>query len=248
MLVQVCGDGSRTGGSRVGCHMFVSSMSRPLSIVLTCVSAGAVVLATSGAAQAATAVAVWHMNDSGSTMTDSSGNNLNGTLKNVTTGQAGVSGTAFAWNVKPSVVTVKHSTKLNPGTAPFTVSLHVKFAARPSSSVGDFDLLRKGLSSTAGGEYKVEILRSGFAFCLFKGPGGQVSLSHGPNLANNAWHTITCNRSGSTLRLTIDGASFTKSGATGNIANTAPLYVGAKNPNGGDQYTGVMDEVTITSG
>lgn len=216
--------------------------------MLTCVSAGAVVIATSGAAQAATNIAVWHMDDSGSTMADSSGNNLNGTLKNVTTGDQGVTGTAFTWPVKPSVVTVKHSTKLNPGTAPFTVTLHVKFPAKPTSAVGDFDLLRKGLAGTKGGEYKVEIHKDGTAFCLFKGASGQVQLGHGPSLANNQWHTISCNRTGSTLKLTVDGASYTKNGATGSIANTAALYIGAKNPNGGDQYTGSMDEVTITSG
>jgi hypothetical protein len=215
----------------------------PTSSLITGLTAVALSIAVAAPAQAATTVANWQMNDTGTVMTDSSGNANNGVVKNVVR-----DGSAFTFQGKPSVVSVKHSVTLNPGTAAFTAAARIKFAAVPSAAVGDYDLVRKGLAGTAGGHWKMEIVRSGKAYCLFHGSAGRVVLSAGPNLANNAWHTISCQRVGSTVRLTVDGVTYSKNGPTGNIANTSTAYVGAKNVAGGDQYTGSMDWVTLTTG
>jgi hypothetical protein len=188
------------------------------------------------------------MDDTRPVMTDSSGNNLHGTTKNVAVNQPGKVGRAFGFLTKPSLVTVPTSPKLNPGSGTFSVSAWVKFAAKPSAAVGDYDLVRKGLAGTAGGHWKMEIVQSGSGYCLFKGPSGRVVLTKGPNLADNAWHSIRCTRSGTTVTLTVDGTTYTKNGPTGTIANTAPLLVGAKNASGGDQFSGYLDEVVITAG
>lgn len=205
------------------------------------VAVGCVLLAAP--AQAATVVANWQMNDTGTLMTDSSGHGNTGTLKNVRT-----NGSAFTFQGTPSVVSVKHATSLNPGSGTFTATVRLKFATPPSSSVGDYDLVRKGLAGTAGGHWKVEISQAGKAYCYFKGSTGRLVLTAGPSLANNAWHTISCQRAGTTVRLTVDGTVYTKSGPTGTIANTSALYVGAKGLSGGDQFAGSMDYVTLTAG
>ncbi len=200
-------------------------------------------------AEAATVVGLWHMDDTDRVMNDSSANNLDGAISsNVVTGQAGAIGTSYLFATKPSWVSVPNSTKLNPGTGTFTVSIRVAFTVKPSSSVGDYDLARKGLSSTSGGNWKVEILRSGYAFCMFRGSSGSVSVTKGPDLSNGAWHTISCTRDSSGVRLTVDGSTSSKSGATGNIANSTTMFVGAKSSAGGDQYSGRLDELQITSG
>jgi len=211
-------------------------------------AAGALLLATVTPAAAATAVATWAMNDTGTTMADSSGGGHTGTLHKVAVGQPGIAGTAFGFTGTGSYVSVPSSSDLSPGTGDFRFTLSVRFPAVPSAAVGDFDLLRKGLASTSGGDYKVEILRTGKAFCFYKGSAGAVSLSGGPNLADNAWHTLTCARVGESVVLTVDGRSFTKTGRIGSVANTATLFIGAKNKTGGDQYTGLMDEVSIVKG
>lgn len=213
------------------------------SSLLTGLTAVALSVAVAQPAQAATTVASWQMNDTGTVMTDSSGKANNGTVKNVVR-----DGSAFTFQGKPSVVSVKHSATLNPGTATFTATARLKFPAAPTAAVGDFDLVRKGLAGTAGGHWKMEIVRSGKAYCLFHGAAGRVVVTAGPNLADSTWHTISCQRAGSTVRLTVDGATFSKSGPTGNIANTSTAYVGAKNLAGGDQYTGSMDWVTLSVG
>jgi hypothetical protein len=215
----------------------------------TIVSAAGIAAAAWGPSSAygATVVAVWHMSDTGTTMTDSSGNGLNGHLNHVLTGQPGYSGTGFGFASKPAYITVPDSPLLDPGTGPLSITVHVKTSVKPSSSVGDYDLIRKGLASTSGGDYKMEVLESGSAFCLFRGSSGTVSIGHGPNVADNRWHTLTCSRSSNSVTLTFDGVSYTKSGSIGSISNSSAVSIGAKNTSGEDQYTGLMDEVTITN-
>ncbi len=189
------------------------------------------------------------MDDTGSVMNDSSPNNLDGTISsNVVTGVDGSIDDAFSFPRKPSTVTVPNSTKLNPGTSTFTVSVRVMFSDNPSSSVGDFDLVRKGLSSTNGGDWKLEILQNGYAFCQFQGSSGKVTVRRGPDLSDGRWHTISCTRYGSSVRLSVDGSVTSNSGSTGTIANTSAMYVGAKSPAGADQYIGRLDELQITRG
>ena len=204
-------------------------------------------VAQSAAAETLT-VAQWKMDDTGTTMVDSSGHNHNGTLHNVMTGQPGFSGKAYLFSGKPSYVSVPSATDLNPVTSTFTVTLHVKFPARPTSAVGDFDVLRKGLSTTDGGSYKIEILQSGHAFCDFRGSTREGSLTGTKALAVNAWHTITCTRTATSMKLVVDGSTISKTVTTGTISNTGNLYIGAKNSSGGDQLTGFVDAVTIKKG
>lgn len=200
------------------------------------------------AAFASTTVALWHMDDTGTQMVDSSGNGLTGSLVNVSTAQPGAVAYAYGFLGKPSYVSVPQTANLNPGSTLFSVTVHLRFAVRPSSTVGDYDVIRKGLSSTPGGNWKMEVLQTGYAFCQFQGSSGRVTITHGPSLADNLWHSVTCRRTGTGVRLTVDGGSWTRSGATGTIANTSATMLGAKNSTGADQYAGLLDEVAITKG
>ena len=210
------------------------------------VAAGAAVLLLPGAAGAATERAHWSFEDTGSAAADSSGNGNTGTLKNLTTGVAGSTGKAFQWSSKPSYVSVPDASVLDPGTSSYSVSLKVRFTVLPSSSVGDYDLVRKGLSTTSGGSWKVEIVRSGQALCNFRGSGGQGQLTKGPKLDDGAWHAITCARTSSKVTLTVDGTSWSTSKSTGRISNSSAILIGAKDTSGHDQFTGVLDEVVIS--
>ena len=63
-------------------------------------------LVPTGAQAAAVNVAVWHMDDAGATMSDASGRQHTGSLRNVDVRQPGASGTAFGFKTKRPVVTV----------------------------------------------------------------------------------------------------------------------------------------------
>jgi hypothetical protein len=200
---------------------------------------------------AATPVAIWNLDDpaGSTTMTDTSGLHHDGTLTNVTAGVPGFdTGTAFDFASIPSYVSVPSATDLNPETSPFKVALRIKFGARPTAAVGDFDVIRKGLSTTAGGSWKIEILETGRALCNYRAPSLQGQLSAGPNLADGNWHAITCARTATKVTLTVDGKAYSKKVAVPAVSNVSEVLVGAKNTIGGDQTTATIDDVTITKG
>lgn len=218
-------------------------MRRSWKIVFTGLAVTGGVLGSPLAANAASVqVANWSMDDTGSTMTDSSWHGHSGVLHNVTT-----NGSYFGFLSKPSYVTVSSASDLNPGSSNFSFTVRVKFSTKPSSTVGDYDVLRKGLSTTSGGSYKMEILQSGAAFCDFRGSAeGRVTGSS--NLANNAWHTVTCARTSTSVRLTVDGSTISKSVSTGTISNSSTVYIGAKDSSGNDQYKGSLDAASVNKG
>jgi hypothetical protein len=180
---------------------------------------------------------------SGTTMHDAVGS-ADGRLTNVTTGVSGHSRTAYRFNGTSSLVTVPHRAALNPGPSTLTVQVWARFTIRPT---GDYDLLRKGLASTPGGYYKVEIVRSGQAVCLFGGSVSSWTLIGGRDLSDGRWHSITCRKTLHQVTLLVDGTIAKQRPRTiGSIANSATLILGAKP--GADFYRGVLDEAKISVG
>jgi concanavalin A-like lectin/glucanase superfamily protein len=220
--------------------------SRPLrSLAISFVATAALLVAVPSPAIAATTVASWHMNESSGQMTDSSGSGNHGTLSNVTRVSPGVGGRggAYSFNGTSSRVVVPGSSSLNPGAQSISITAHVRFDVRPPPSVGDYDLVRKG-----SGIYKMEILRTGQAFCRFAGTNGVLTLKAGPNLADGRWHTIVCKKTSSSIKLTVDGSSSSKSGSVGSISSSSVLVLSGKPTSSEDRYKGVMDEVSIVVG
>jgi concanavalin A-like lectin/glucanase superfamily protein len=217
--------------------------SRRLTLT-TMLSAIVVAILLPVASASAATVALWHMNESSGPMLDSSGSGNNGTLTNVTRVNGSFDGSnAYSFNGSSSKVTVPNDASLNPGAQNVTITVHVKFGQVPSASVVDYDLVRK---QSSAGTYKVEILRTGKAFCKFRGTSKNVAITAGPNLADNSWHTIVCKKTSSNVTLTVDGSSFAKSGSVGSITNTKAVFLGSKG--GADWYKGIMDEVSIVFG
>jgi hypothetical protein len=206
-------------------------------------------LAAGPALGAATPAAVWHMDEtSGSTMRDASGLGNTGTLSHLTLGRAGLNGSrAFGFDGESSVIVVPDSASLNAGAADLVVTVHVAFSDVPED---DYDVIRKGLTSTPGGDWKIEIVNVGgaaIARCYLKGSGGSWQRTSGPNLADGAWHTITCEKHATTVILSVDGTIWKKTKSLGTLSNTAPVSIGAK-AEGGDWYDGTMDEISIVTG
>jgi hypothetical protein len=212
-------------------------------------SALAIGALSAGPVLGASPTALWHMNEtSGTVMNDSSGHGFNGTLSNVKLGVAGFNGsTAYGFNGSSSKVIVRDAPGLNPGTKDLVVSVHVAFTAVPGD---DYDLIRKGLQSTSGGDWKIEIVNvngAAIARCYLRGSSGSWQKTTGPNLADGAWHTITCERHATSVQMSVDGTVWKKTKTIGSLSNTASLSIGAK-ADGGDWTKGTIDEVSITIG
>jgi Bacterial Ig domain/Laminin G domain len=221
----------------------------------------ATLFASAGSAFAATTVADWEMNEPfGSTvMLDSSGSNLSGAIGSaVVTGAVQSGETAYRWlgtnkaGYHPERLVTVTSGTLNPGTDPFAITVRIYTGA------GDQNILQKGQSGTAGGMYKIDMVK-GIVICMYRGSDGNAAVrSNNPvwNTAENKqWHTIRCERQANGVTLTIDGGAFeppkTTLHATGNIANNKVLSIGGKAYcDGGvtvqcDYYVGLIGSVVM---
>ena len=223
-------------------------------------------------AQAATLVALWHMDEAEAgteTMQDcarADGANK-GTTSNVRAGDGGDpavtdtdcrahpdqtpdenNGYFFDGTAPESVVTVPDAASLNPGSADISFTAHVNFVTAPAAT-SDYGVMRKGPGSTQ--HYKMELKPNATktrtrARCSFSGSSGRTTITKGPDLING-WHTLTCFKNNNQIGLTVDGNTFTKTITIGSITNSNPVTIG-RNEDGDDQYHGSMDELSITIG
>lgn len=183
----------------------------------------------SAAAMIGTIVAQWAMTEtSGTTMFDSSGNNNNGAITN-----ASLTGAGYIFDGTSSKVVVPDSPSLAIGTNDFSYTVQFQTSRVPPPGT-DYDLIRKGLGSSSGGEFKLEIVYDrgvGKPKCVVSDSLGFTASERGNrNVADGQVHTVTCTKSGTTLTQQVD--SFAPTFATGSVSapitTTKPLTIGVK--------------------
>jgi hypothetical protein len=208
-------------------------------------------------AHASVTTHVWSMDEptgSGIMLDSGSPTQTPGLWEHISAGVAGVTGTAYRFNGSSSRIVVNDDPSLDPGTAPFSVTVHVRFTEIPTAEIGgDYDLIRKGLGDTSGGDWKVEIVPTSkgqqtTGLCHVRGSTGAAEVKGAPStLDDGMWHELSCSKDDNSVTLTVDGTSYTTDEVVGSIANSAPLTLGAKNI-GGDWYDGDMDDVSLQIG
>jgi Concanavalin A-like lectin/glucanases superfamily len=190
----------------------------------------------------------WLLNErSGRAVEDSVGDH-DGISTNVTLGQPGHEGTSYRFNGVDSVIRVPSSAGLNPGSREFSFGAWVNFTELPPP--GNWDIVRKGVDGSSGGYYKLEVFNGNGgarARCAFRdGSGLRTSVVKGTGLNNGQWHGLVCSRKSDRVTLTVDGSPNSTVVSLGSIANSSELTVGAK-PTGGDNYSGLIDDVHYSS-
>jgi hypothetical protein len=191
---------------------------------------------------APTTVALWHMDEtSGSVMRDAARNH-NGALRSVQLRQPGFSGFAYGFTGS-SYVTVPSAADLNAGSANLTVTIHLKTTLTPKS---DWDVIRKGVYETRGGEFKVEYQHTGQASCGFKGSARYSELIAGPRLNDGRWHKVQCVKTSSAISLIVDGRAYSKAVTIGSISNNVAVAIGSRP--GAQYFKGTLDEASIQIG
>jgi hypothetical protein len=222
----------------------------------------ATVLTLAPAAANAAVVAEWRMDESsGGTMVDSAtgvGGTNNGTIYGgVQVGQNPlVSGKAYRFSGTTAYVEVPDaSDAFDPGTKNIAVTATVQTVDGPMPD-DSYDLVRKGLTTTAGGNWKMEIKRAadpsiGKLLCVFKGVvgGSRVAVQRIANVdvVDGRVHTLKCVKTATSVQAFVDGRTFTTSKAAGSIANDQPVILGAKSASD-DVLQGVLDQVTVDIG
>jgi len=188
----------------------------------------------------------WQMNEiSGLMMLDSSGNFNSGTPTDVLQ-----TGSTYVFNGTTSRVVVPDAESLDPQENDITLTARVMVNGE-SLDDDSYDIVRKGLSASPGGDYKMEILRAsdstaGKLHCLFKGSGGKVKKVARPDIVDGRWHTLECVKTSTSVVARVDGKAYTKAGSAGSISNSSNVMVGAKRANPFDDvFDGSMDLVSI---
>jgi hypothetical protein len=188
-----------------------------------------------GAAHHRSYRAHWSLDEiRGPTASDSSGNRNDGTRHHIVG-----DGRGYRFNGVDSRVIVPSSGTLNPRFVSFSWGVTLSMTKAPSPVGETYDVLRKGLVTTKGGDYKIEVMNVGgkaVARCVtrsFRRNGTKVlaSVQGSTNVANRRRHQITCTKTSTTITLEVDSLpSRTKSysGGLGSVSNTSKLALGAK--------------------
>jgi hypothetical protein len=228
-----------------------ADVNNTLHVIVTASNSGGSAAATSNATGVVSAapanppglVALWHMNETTGSVMQDSVRTHNGTLSNVQLGQPGFSGTAYGFTGSSQVL-VPDAADLNAGAATLTVTIHIKATKVPATP--DWDLIRKGVFASAGGEFKVEYQPSGQATCGFNTSTNYAELTAGPALNDGQWHTVQCVKTSTNIKLVVDGLAFTQAASLGTIGNNVQVAVGA-HP-GAEFFQGSLDEASIQIG
>jgi hypothetical protein len=191
-----------------------------------------------------TKAADWQMNEISGPMIDSSANGNDGTPTDVLQ-----TGSTYFFNGSTSHVVVPDDDSLDPQANDITITASV-IVNGESLDDDSYDVVRKGLSTTAGGDYKMEIKRTsdtvGKLHCLFKGSGGRVNRVARVDVVDGMWHTLECVKTSDSVEARVDGRSYTKAGSAGSISSSTDVMVGAKKADPFDDvFDGSMDFVSI---
>ena len=187
----------------------------------------------------------WQMNETSGQMIDSSGQGNNGTPTDVVQ-----TGSNYVFNGSTSHVAVPDNDSLDPAKKDITLTARVMVTDAPMDD-DSYDVVRKGLTTTPGGDYKMEIKRKadptvGKLQCVFKGNVAAVQITARPDVVDGNWHTLKCVKTSSSVVARVDGKSYTDAQAAGSIANSSNVMVGAKTAAPlDDVFDGSMDFVSI---
>jgi hypothetical protein len=191
-----------------------------------------------------------------STAFDSSSHSNDGTNYNVVG-----DGSGYTFNGVNSRVVVPTSGSLNPGSAEFSWGVTLTMTDPPSPVGETYDVLRKGLVTTKGGDYKLEVKNvNGKAIprCVarsFRRDGSKVLASiqgSSQTLADGDSHVVTCTKTSSGISIKVDSRAVrtkTYSGGLGSVSNTSDLALGAKAESGSqtgfDWFEGVISDAWV---
>lgn len=192
-----------------------------------------------------------HMNgtNASTTFTDSSSNAFTATAygnAQISTAESKFGNASGKFDGNGDYVQITSATALELGGGDFTIELFYYHDGGNQTYAG---LVGKGaVSSTASDAWTLEFGGPGLIFVPWASSSTTVQCSLP---SNNAWHHVAVTRSGSTLRLFVDGVQESSTTVSFTIAtnNSGPLVIG-----GGAyapttrSFSGYIDELRITKG
>ncbi|MGH7234723.1 MAG: hypothetical protein ACREF7_04765, partial [Candidatus Saccharimonadales bacterium] len=206
---------------------------------------------------------LWLLNDTGTTASDSSSYNNNGTLTSsgITTREGGppalgaTDSMLFDGSASTGYISIPNSSSDSIGNAAYTITAWINST---SATNGEYQMVFSKDNGTGGStaNYEVRLVGNGSTNTLqMIAPGGGVATSYG-GLAINTWYFIVAEYNGSgTYAVAIGaagGSSLTAAAGSGSAesAVTQPIYIGARNDlySGGMTFQGRMANVALWTG
>src|SRR4051794_1100397 len=201
----------------------------------------------------------WKLDErKGAVAHDSSGHHHDGANFHI----AKKDGAGYTFNGKSSRVIVPNAGSLNPKSKAFSFGVKLKMNRGPRPAGESYDVLRKGLVTTKGGDYKLEIENvrgEALAHCVVRSVRKNhtkvlASIFGTTDLADRAFHTVTCSKTSTRLTLAVDSLptrTQVPAGGLGSVSNGFDLGVGAKAEKtaktGFDWFDGVIDNAWVAS-
>ena len=231
------GGGARTGGVGPVRFVLVSVLSVMAVVITWLVFGRAETPSNAGPAgrQVSTLVAV-----------DSSGGGHDGIIQGpVVFGLPGFDGTAYSFENSGAWVQVASAAALNPDEYDFLFSAWVNLEESPGRSE-TYDVIRKGISFTSPGEFKLEVLPLGRVRCTAKDQYQRVvtATSTKARVVDGDWHRVGCARTGSMWSVIVDETITSRVVALGSVGNTVALSIGSKY-GFEDRPAGRLDDVKL---
>jgi hypothetical protein len=130
-------------------------------------------------------------------------------------------------------------------------ALGVVFRSNPIPAAYSGNVIQKGLWGDAG-QIKIQVVPDGGGTvnCRVKGLKTAKFIGSSILVGDNVWHSALCWREGTTIGLTVDGVTTSKTVSVGSIANSRPLNVANKNDTAtaSDQLIGAIDCAVLATG
>lgn len=160
-------------------------------------------------------------------------------------GLPGRSGTAYSFDKEGSWVQVPSNPRMNPQSRDFLYEAWINFEHRPVRRE-TYDIIRKGLVFSSGGDFKLEIVPPGNIKCSAKDSDGVVAsvVDRETDVADGRWHHVACARTGSLWSVLVDRSVTSKEAPLGRVGNTIALSIGSKYGRE-DSVSGRVDEVGL---
>ncbi|GIF03164.1 hypothetical protein Asi03nite_07020 [Actinoplanes siamensis] len=140
---------------------------------------------------------------------------------------------------------------MNPGTRNFRWAASVRVTA--AQMKGKANIMQKGLAGS-GSVWKLQLTgKTGRAQCAMTGKGSTEAFTatSARPIADGAWHKIVCERTPTSLSVSVDGIAGSKTTipSTLSVENNMPLRIGGPNfGESSDMYHGQLDDVYIQLG
>jgi hypothetical protein len=231
---------------------------RPAAMIIAAVASLSLVAPPATGAAGRSFRGHWPLNEvKGRTANDTSGHHHDGTSAHVVR-----DGSGYTFNGRNSRVIVPNGSILNPKAANFSFRVKLRMTDPPMPKES-YDVLRKGLVTTKGGDYKLEIKnRQGAAVprCVVRsirsdGSSVLVAVQGKTTLADNKIHVVTCIKTKTRLTLKVDSRPAVRvrpnEGRLGSVSNASNLAMGAKaesDPTTGfDWFEGVIYDAWVAS-